>query len=384
MDLCPTFIFLRKSHMSVFAGNSHPFPLSSGLAALTLMLLLGFGASVMSAQVDGLYDAESPVSGGDASERNSAIRDAFAKVLVKLTGNSRIASRKALAADLENASHYVQQYRYEAAPAVGNEVQSGRLLQVSFDKNEINRLLQNRGLPIWSANRPSVLLWVGEEQQGKRRLLNPDMDTDVRAALDQVAAERGVPLLLPLMDLEDQGQMQVADIWGNFENNIRAASRRYASDLILTGRLVRVDKSLWRGEWRLYHADSQSNWNNEAASRNALTVDALQRTADSLANRFAPIKEERSLSTVRLRVSGIDSLEDYAAVLGLLGGQSSLERVVISSVEPNAVVYDLHGQGGVAVLDRELGIGGLIETDPGAAFQPDASAIPIDLYYRMR
>ncbi|MCP5407350.1 MAG: DUF2066 domain-containing protein [Chromatiaceae bacterium] len=338
----------------------------------------------MSAQVDGLYDAESPVSGGDASERNSAIRDAFAKVLVKLTGNSGIASRKALAADLENASHYVQQYRYEAAPAVGNEVQSGRLLQVSFDKNEINRLLQNRGLPIWSANRPSVLLWVGEEQQGKRRLLNPDMDTDVRAALDQVAAERGVPLLLPLMDLEDQGQMQVADIWGNFENNIRAASRRYASDLILTGRLVRVDKSLWRGEWRLYHADSQSNWNNEAASRNALTVDALQRTADSLANRFAPIKEERSLSTVRLRVSGIDSLEDYAAVLRLLGGQSSLERVVISSVEPNAVVYDLHGQGGVAVLDRELGIGGLIETDPGAAFQPDASAIPIDLYYRMR
>ena len=119
---------------------------------------------------------------------------------------------------------------------------------------------------------------------------------------------------------------------GNFENNIRAASRRYASDLILTGRLVRVDKSLWRGEWRLYHADSQNNWNNEAASRNALTVDALQRTADSLANRFAPI--ERSLSTVRLRVSGIDSLEDYAAVLGLLGGQSSLERVVISSVEP--------------------------------------------------
>ena len=36
------------------------------------------------------------------------------------------------------------------------------------------------------------------------------------------------------------------------------------------------------------------------------------------------------------------------------------------------------------MLDRELGIGGLIETDPGAAFQPDASAIPIDLYYRMR
>jgi len=384
MEICSTGMFRRKSHMSFIARNSHLSALSRHLALFSLMLLLGYGASVMGAEVNGLYDAGSPVAGVDAAERKSAIRDAFGKVLVKLTGNSRIASRKALAADLGNASRYVQQYRYEALPADSNGDQAGRLLWVSFDKIEMDRLLQRHGLPIWNANRPSVLLWAGEERQGKRRLLNPDSDTDVRLALERVAAERGLPLLLPLMDLEDQGQMQVADIWGNFESNIRAASRRYAADLILTGRLVRVDSSLWRGEWRLYYADSESYWNNEAASRDALTSDALQRTADSLADRFAPLKEERSLSTVRLRVAGIASLSDYAAVLEFLSSQSSLERVVISSVEPNAVVYDLHGQGGAIALNRGLGIGGLIEVDPGAGFQPDASAIPVDLYYRMR
>ncbi|MCB1752384.1 MAG: DUF2066 domain-containing protein [Gammaproteobacteria bacterium] len=370
--------------MPVRAFYSRLSMLPGRVAVSLLMLCAFYGASLPAAEVYGLYDAESPVAGSGAAERNSAIRDAFGKVLVKLTGDSRIAARKSLAADLGNASRYVQQYRYQALPAAGSGEQADRLLQVSFDKIETDRLLHSRGLPIWNANRPSVLLWVGEERQGKRRLLNPDIDTDVRLALDQVAAERGLPLLLPLMDLEDQGQMQVADIWGNFENNIRAASRRYAPDLILTGRLSRVDKNLWRGYWRLYYGDSQRNWNNEADTRNALTVDALQSAANSLADRFAPLKEERSLSTVRLRVAGIDSLSDYAAVLELLASQNSLERVVVSSVEPNAVVYDLHGQGGVAALERELGLGGLIEADPGAAMQPDVAVIPVDLYYRMR
>ncbi|MCB1829017.1 MAG: DUF2066 domain-containing protein, partial [Gammaproteobacteria bacterium] len=154
--------------------------------------------------------------------------------------------------------------------------------------------------------------------------------------------------------------------------------------LILTGRLVGGNAGMWRGEWRLYFADSQHNWNNEAASRNDLVADALRRTADSLADRFAPLRDERSLSTVRLRVAGITSLADYAAILELLSTQSTLDRVVVALVEPDAVIYDLHGQGGVSALQRGLDIGGLIETDPEGAFQPAASSVPVDLYYRMR
>ena len=349
-----------------------------------LMLFAGYGSSVQGTEVGGLYEATAPVAGSEAAARNGAIREAFGKVLVKITGNSRIATRKAVAEDLDNAARYVEQYRYEPAPAVAGSDQTGQLLQVSFDKGELDRLLQRRGLPVWSANRPSVLVWVGEERQGKRRLLNPDIDADLRLPLDQVAAERGLPLLLPIMDLEDQGQLQVADIWGDFETNIRAASRRYAPDLILTGRLVGGNAGMWRGEWRLYFADSQHNWNNEAASRNDLVADALRRTADSLADRFAPLRDERSLSTVRLRVAGITSLADYAAILELLSTQSTLDRVVVALVEPDAVIYDLHGQGGVSALQRGLDIGGLIETDPEGAFQPAASSVPVDLYYRMR
>ncbi len=369
--------------------SSHPLnprlaALPLYLRALVLMLCAFYGPLVTGAQINGLYDAVSPVVGTEAVERNTAVRAAFGKVLVKVTGNRRVASRKALAADSKNASRYVQQYRYQVLSGTDNRDQPGRQLKVSFDKNELDRLLQSRGLPVWSANRPSVLVWLGLESKRKRRLMNPEIDADLRLVLEQVAAERGIPLVLPLMDLEDQGQMQVADLWGNFESNIRTASRRYAPELILTGSLVRVNKGRWRGEWQLYYADSQSHWSAEADSRISLTADALQRTGDHLANRFAPLKEERSLSTVRLRVAGIEQLSDYASVLELLSAQNFLERVVVVSVAPDVVIYDLHGQGGVTALERGLGIGGLIESDPGAAFQPEASAALVDLFYRMR
>lgn len=352
---------------------------------LATLLLFAYGPAVAAAEVTGLYDAEASVAGVEAAERKAAIREAFGKVLVKVTGNSGIASRSSLAADLENAARYVQQYRYESLPAANQGDQVDRLLRVSFDKEEIDRLLQSRGLSSWSANRPSVLVWLGEEINSKRRLLIPDLDSGLRLTLDLVAAQRGLPLLLPLMDLEDQGQMQVADIWGNFESNIRAASRRYAPDLILVGRLVQVGANLWRGEWQLYASDKQSDsWSNQQQTRDESIADALRHAADSLAQRFAPFREEGSPSTVRLRVAGITTFADYGAVLELLGSQNSLERVGVAAVEPDAVSFDLHGQGGVDAVELDLGINGLIELDPAGASQPTASPKAVDLFYRMR
>lgn len=352
--------------------------------ASILLLSVLMAPAAQSAEVSGLYDAVTPVAGVGAAERNVAVRDAMGKVLVKVTGNRQVTSRKALAAELDNASRYLQQYRYQSLSAAQRSDQPQQQLLTSFDKNELDRLLRNLGLPVWSANRPTILIWLGDEQRAKRRLLTPDLDSSVRAAVDRVAAARGLPLMLPLMDLEDQGQLQVADLWGDFENNIRAASRRYAPDLILTGRLIETAARSWRGDWRLYSADSQSHWSSAAATREELVTDALQQAADNLANRFAPLREERSLSTVRLRVAGISALTDYAAVLELLSSQNSLERVVLVAVEPEAVVYDLHGQGGAAALEPGLEVGGLIEADPNAVFATDTSAPAVDLYYRMR
>ena len=47
------------------------------------------------------------------------------------------------------------------------------------------------------------------------------------AALRARAAYRGMPLQLPLMDLEDQAGLTPADVWSGYQPGIRQASARY-------------------------------------------------------------------------------------------------------------------------------------------------------------
>jgi hypothetical protein len=368
------------------------------------MLLLPTWEGLRAAQVPRLYQAEVPVAGQSAEQRNSAIREAFTRVLLKVSGNRGVADRKQLAEVIQNAPRYVQQYSYLGVPAgdagMGGEApgsEPSRLLQVSFDSRAVDQLLREQGIPVWGANRPSILVWMGVEAKGKRQLLPLEQGEPVRAALERAAGMRGLPLLFPLMDLEDRGGMQISDLWGGFEANVREASRRYGPDLILVGRMARVSRSLWRGTWTLYQREQHSSWSSEAKSGTTLAAGAVQHVADLLASRFVPLGGGSSSSRLKLRVVGVDNLEKYVAIRGLLDSQSSVTQVLVDVVDPFTVTFALQTRGSIQSLEQGLELGGLIEpetdigfADPtagGAAGPPEqkeSSARKIDLSYRMR
>ncbi len=359
------------------------------LSMVSLLLLLLSGTAV-AVRVDGLYDTEVPVAGTEAAQRNQAIRQALRKVLVKVSGVRRSGLLQRVEGELANASSYVLQYSYhtpEPAPgasAAGPE----RLLRVAFDPTAVNRLLRQAGLPVWSENRPSVLTWLGTERNGRRRLLEPDSGSAVIAAARQAAGDRGLPLLFPLMDLEDQARLQVADLWGDFEANIRAASERYGADLILTGRLTRVAKGQWRGEWRLYLPAKVDAFRNQGTTAAEVAADGVQRAADRLASLFAPPESAApgGADAVRIRIGGVITLERFAAVKRLLQEQRGSERWSIVSVEPDALVIDLHGGAGVEALSQILTVGGVLEPDPDGVLRAgeEKGDTPVDLYFLVR
>ncbi|WP_428603455.1 DUF2066 domain-containing protein [Sedimenticola sp.] len=363
-----------------------------------LALFVGGISFAAASQVTGLYSAEVAVDGQSAEQRTDGIRRAFAQMLVKVTGNRHVAQRPEIQNDIEQAPRYVQQFRYrldasrvptgessatEAGTASVGEI-SARLLTVQFDTAAVQRLLRERRLPVWGENRPSGLVWLGIESQGQRRVMRPESDEPLLSAMTAAAAQRGIPLLLPLMDLEDQAAVQVADLWGDFEQNISRASQRYTPDLIVTGRLTQLSSKLWRVTWRLYHGDRQSNWRDEGDDPAALAHAGIEHVSDLLAELYAPVGGEANLSRIRLRVSGVSDLTQYVGIGRFLQSQSSVERVDMMSVEPDAITYELQVRGGVQVLEQGLALGGMIEpiTD-----LPDVS-LPliegVDLFYRMR
>lgn len=357
---------------------------------LGLFFYLGFMLLASASQVTGLYSAEVPVAGQSSEQRTEGIVRAFAQMLVKVTGNRQIAQRPELQGDLPLAPHYVQQYRYrllsDQTPAanVTDAEAVGRLLMVQFDENAVQRLLRERRLPVWGDNRPSGLVWLGFEGQGQRRVMRPEDDAQLLNVMTQTADKRGIPLMLPLMDLEDQAGFQVADLWGDFELNIRRASERYSPDLIVTGKLTQLSGGLWRASWVLYHGERSSRWQDEGANPSLLTSEGVERVTDILAERYAPVVGEGNLSHVRLWVSGVVDLNQYAAVGRFLQSQSSVEQAEILVAGPDSIIFDLRVRGGVQVLEQGLALGGLIES---TSEQPDVSRGLVEgvaLYYRMR
>jgi uncharacterized protein len=325
-----------------------------------LLLSLFCLQDAVAEKVGNLYEGETPVTGQGSEARAAGIRQAFAQVLVKVSGDRGLLSNPQIDGLLRQASSYVQQYRYRSLE-YSSVAAADRLLWVRFDERAVNRLLRETGVPVWgAATRPSVLIWLGEESGASRSLVSLEQQTMLKATLNRVADERGLPILLPLMDMEDRNALPVSDLWGGFEADIRRASGRYLPDVILVGRLSQLG-SEWRGEWHLYLPDKVNRWQTRAGSKLALAEEGLQQAADALAIRFAPQQLTEGSHSIRIRVHGLTRLADYVLVRDYLQSLAMIEQLDLLAASPDQLDFLARVQGGRELLERGIQLGAVLE-----------------------
>jgi hypothetical protein len=323
------------------------------------LVALSLACAAQAETVSNLYEAESPVMGQSGEARAEGIQDAFARVLVKVSGDRGLLSNPEIGQLLKRASNYVQEYRYRMLETKSG-ASSDRLLWVRFDQRAVNRLLRQSGVPVWGVTRPSVLIWLGEERGASRSLVSLERQGGLESVLNRVARDRGLPLLQPLMDVQDRNALPVSDLWGGFESDIRRASQRYLPDVILVGRLS-SQAGEWRGEWSLYLPDKVNRWQTRAGSKQALAAEGVQQTADALALRFAPQQVSESSSSLRIRIQGLVRLSDYALVRDYLQSLAMIEQLDLLSAEAETVSFQARIQGGRQVLERGIQLGAVLE-----------------------
>lgn len=328
-----------------------------GLSLLVLAGALLLSGVARGAEVAGLYESEVGVAGRDASQRNAGIRAAFKRVLVKVTGNSKVGSRSKVAPALQRASQYVQQYRYRPAPEGGSS--PAWLLWVQFDPQAVNQVLQDAGLPVWGNVRPETLLWLAVEERGRRYLLGADTGSSMSALVKQITESRGAPILLPLLDLEDQFQVKFSDVWGDFEGAVVEGSKRYDADVIVVGRLAQ-GRGGWSVRWSLYQGENAARWDSSAVKREDALMKGLGEAIDVVVSRFAPLAGKESEASVLLEVADIRGLSEYAQVSGYLNTLTPVEKAEPVEVRPSAVVFHLRTRGGLHSLRQALGLGGIL------------------------
>ncbi len=341
---------------------AHLMRVSSSLLK-TLLVVLAVATVpdfAWAATVD-LYNVTVSPDPSAPDQRRAATSAAMGQLLIRVTGNRNAPQEPALQRLISSPDEFLTSYGLD---------RQGRAV-VGFRRSQVERSLTELGLRVWGPERPLPLLWIAvDDGVGGRALLGandttelgvpitPEMTqmlTDVRTEITAAAAERGLPIAWPLLDLEDLNAVSFIDVWGKFEQPILAASARYRADAVLIAS-VRPGVFGNEVEWLFVNG----------VERQALPIAAVRDGLDAAADRYAT-----ELSTVGgasisvLTVRDVFTPADYGRVMGYLERQSVLESVDVESYGNGTLSVRVAARGDARVLERVLTLGGVLR--PAAA-----------------
>ncbi|TBU90003.1 DUF2066 domain-containing protein [Phytopseudomonas dryadis] len=324
------------------------------LLCLSLLSLTSAAATVSD-----LYQVREKVASQQPQERDAAMQRALETLVLRLTGNRDAAKGSALAELRKDPQQIVSQYGYE-----------GDSLLVDFDAVSTDRTLRQAGLPLWGVNRPALLTWWLSDTAAGSNMVG---DGQASAEPLRLAAQhRGLPLRLPLADLDEQLLATADNLGASDPEALRSASERYGADALLAVHARETDDK-WQADWQMWLGEEHEQGKAEGADQAALADAVLLAVSERLAPRF--VVTPGTSSTLTLEVIGAD-LSRYAELQRMLEPFAAQ----LQSVEADRLVYRVNAS--AEQLRAQLALAQLHEVPADEALPEPAPAndetLPID------
>lgn len=327
------------------------------------MCLLLLTTNLQAVVVEDLYTIELPVPDQTTSQRLEKFKQAFSDVIVKVSGSTEVLQHVGMKRPLKSSSRYVHQFRYVTYKDEADEnFEGGQLfLSVTFNQDAIENLLRSNDIPVWGKERPSTLLLISYQLNKKTSVVSSDTTPEIVDELEMLAQKKGLPVLFPLMDLEDRLQFGVQDITRSNRDNIAIATARYSPDATLTGKVSGRAGKGWQAEWQLSFSDRLYNWSFRAGSRQDLMNQAVSQLVQTLAQEYAlesvPVLDEEILFTV----DQVEQLTDHTKVLSYLKSLDAVESVRPVLIVQDSVTYRLKLRNSTEDFSRLIALSYVLE-----------------------
>ena len=322
------------------------------LVAILLLGLVAPGPLPSAAAVADLLQVALPVADQGAEARRRAEREGLARVLTRISGTEEVLGDDVVRAALRNPGRYYASSGYDRrrVDAAEGEIERPWLLRLEFDRDSILRLLEEAGAPIWTGRRPEVLVWIArEDASGRIELIGAD--DPLGEAMAARAEHRGLPLVLPLLDLQDRLALSPRDVWAGFEGPLAAASARYGSQTPIRLRLHALDEGGWMGRWDGELAGARIEGRRQVADPADAGVALVDDLADRLAARYA-VRRDGGGAVLWLQVDDIDGVRRYAGLMRYLDQLDAVAAVQLVQVREASLLLRIDGIGtGERLLD---------------------------------
>lgn len=289
---------------------------------LLVVAVLAPGGAARAEVVKNLYQGQVPVADRSEKELARTAREALTQVLVKVSGSTEVLTLPAVAESLRDALSVAQQFSYART---GNPEQP-LAARFEFDPGWVSGLLTRAGAPLWTANRPTVLVWLAQDTPQGRQFVSRDTAPALVERLEASFERRGVPLRFPLFDLADSAAITPAQAWRLNETVLRHASSRYKADEILAGRLTQLSSGDWLGDWAYLSSHGRIDRSTTPESIDDFLDSGAALVADDMAARYAVKAGAAPASGVPMVVGNVRSYADYAAIVSWLEGLEVIDQ----------------------------------------------------------
>lgn len=308
------------------------------LSILALLSCLSICFQANAVEVRDLYLVKLPVAQQGRTVLWNASLKGFKEVLVRKSGSSEILSSPEVQRAYRKVTSYLQRFEYASQE---DNSEFPYEIALYFEPRLIDNLIQEAKMPLWGSNRPLTIIWLAVEENFERKIvLESEEEQSLYPRLKENAVRRGLPIIMPLMDLEDELAVSISDIWGRFPSTIKQASLRYPSDVVMYGRINQVGET-WQGKFGYINQDQEVAFDALGESQQEVIANMMDTLADRLCDKYCVVQEIGQKNELLINVTDISNFKQFKAAENYLADLSSVNKVEVIKVTKYDVLFKL-------------------------------------------
>jgi hypothetical protein len=302
------------------------------------------------------YESSAPVQSQAEQERLAVLPDLLSQVILKVVGNSDLLSKHDLSPVLQQSAELVKQFQYRRKVPISEDLtEPDRLeLVVLFDEARLNQALTKQDLPIWQGVRPQVLAWLAIQQnQGAIVLGDEHNQQSVYQALQTAAQQRGISVMTPVMDLQDQQAVSALDIKNMTVEKIINASNRYGNKVIVIANVQSLAQDEVEIQWQWLINNQSQHFRSQQTTELAIRQ-GIDKLTNELASQLSRVMSMNSASAYTLTVENVSNFSDYTRLLNYLSNLHNVTAVKVLSLVESTLEVSVDLKGDTDLFNRTV------------------------------